>query len=944
MPVKIALDSFLAVAKRSNLVTKDQLTSLIEAFQREGNDTGSSKRFAEFLVRQKALTGWQAEKLLQGKHKGFFLGKYKLLALLGKGGMSSVYLAEHVLMRRRCAIKVLPTRRVHDASYLGRFHREAQAVAALDHPNIVRAYDVDHEVDGDMEIHFLVMEFVDGKSLLDTVQTDGPLPTAKAAEYIRQAALGLQHAHEAGLVHRDIKPGNLLVDRNGVVKVLDLGLARIFEATEDHSLTVQHDERVLGTADYLAPEQAVDSHGVDSRADVYGLGCTLYFCLTGHPPFTTGTLAQRLMAHQTKEPPPVEAERRDVSPGLAQILRKMMAKRPEDRYPTAAGVAQALAGWLQPQRDTEIASGPQPTPFPGRAVETSVKPAAAVKPSIGPAARRPAAAPAVAKAAPRGVAAQAAPAIPADVEPEIGAFLWRLNVESTGDMPIYSPDGSDSAIVSSATRRKVLGEDGAVVPPASAPFEDVFRMDEAAAVAKEVARRGDAPAPAVVSPAAGIETLESALADTAPTGTSSVIRRRAKQNYTLWAYLAAAGTFVLVAAIVFFATRGNGARQTSNAGGSQAPLTPPGDQDPPPPKVRDDLGPSLRVGPKGDFASVSAALKYVEEHAARFTGDQTWKVTLAGGQTYKDRIVLIGSSFGGIPKGVRIESEGPSPAILQPDGADPVVDLDRTEQLTISGLVIDAGGHDAAIVLSGNLNGTVLENLTVRGFARTGIVSDDLSGNLSSRVQLRGLTFVPGSRDATGIRLADARNLRVDGCQFAGMQTGIEFTSTTWNHYIEVRHCRFHELRNGVRFSAMAQPLEDVQFVNNTFHRVQRGIAFDRMPASGSGGLIVRHNLFVGVDPGPEAIVEQGLDSADAAGLLAPEAARHNWSDRKSEAVQAGELDIFAQDGRRGMETVPFASRDPSFPDFLKPATPAVRNDLQGPAQNADPYVGAIAP
>jgi hypothetical protein len=135
-----------------------------------------------------------------------------------------------------------------------------------------------------------------------------------------------------------------------------------------------------------------------------------------------------------------------------------------------------------------------------------------------------------------------------------------------------------------------------------------------------------------------------------------------------------------------------------------------------------------------------------------------------------------------------------------------------------------------------------------------------------------------------------------------------------------------------------------VHVVNNTFHRVQRGILFDQMPTSGSGGFVVLHNLFVGVNPGPEAFVEHGFDSAAAHLLLAPGAARHNWSDRKSEAVQAGELDIFAQDGRRGIETVPFASRDPSAPEFLRPATPAVRNDLQGPAQNADPYVGAIAP
>ena len=213
-------------------------------------------------------------------------------------------------MRRRCAIKVLPAKRVHDSSYLARFHREAQAVAALDHVNIVRAYDVDKETEKDAEIHFLVMEYVNGRDLLDIVTKDGPMKFAQAADYIRQAADGLTHAHQAGMVHRDIKPGNLLVNENQVVKILDLGLARFFGAEEDdeESLTVAHDEKVLGTADYLAPEQALDSHGVDARADIYSLGCTFYFLLTGHPPFTEGTLAQRLMAHQTKEPPALEKE------------------------------------------------------------------------------------------------------------------------------------------------------------------------------------------------------------------------------------------------------------------------------------------------------------------------------------------------------------------------------------------------------------------------------------------------------------------------------------------------------------------------------------------------------------------------------------------------------------------------------------------------------------
>ncbi len=357
MPAKLSSESFLATIRRSGLIEDDRLNVLYAEYTERLNGEADSTDLAQFLVNRNAVTAWQGEKLLQGKHKGFFLGKYRLLSLLGRGGMSSVYLAEHIVMRRRCAIKVLPQKRVSDTSYLGRFHREAQAVASLDHPNIVRAYDVDHQADRDTDIHFLVMEFVDGQSLQELVLKSGQVPFADAADYIRQAALGLSHAHGAGLVHRDIKPGNLLVDHTGVVKVLDLGLARFFSDTGDDALTIQHDEKVLGTADYLAPEQALDSHSVDARADIYSLGCTLYFLLTGSPPFTEGTLAQRLMAHQTKEPPSIESKRPDVPADLAAIVRKMMAKSPADRPASAKAVAEILENWLKQYRSGGVASG-----------------------------------------------------------------------------------------------------------------------------------------------------------------------------------------------------------------------------------------------------------------------------------------------------------------------------------------------------------------------------------------------------------------------------------------------------------------------------------------------------------------------------------------------------------------------------------------------------------
>lgn len=338
-----SVEKFVELAIRSRLVSRDQMARALADFRRDvpAERRADSGALAERLIAAGLLSPWQADRLQEGKYKTFFLGKYKLLGHLGAGGMSSVYLAEHTVMNRRVALKVLPKNRVNDTSYLGRFRREAQAAAVLDHRNIVRAYDIDNEND----IHYLVMEFIDGRDLHGMVKSEGPLDFALAADYIAQAAEGLQHAHEAGLVHRDVKPANLLIDSRGTIKVSDLGLAR-FDDAEAASLTMEHNENVLGTADYVAPEQALDSHKADSRADIYSLGCTLYYLLTGHPPFPDGSLSQRLLLHQTQEPPDILLDRPDAPSELLAICRRMMLKSAADRYQSMAEVAEALRDWL----------------------------------------------------------------------------------------------------------------------------------------------------------------------------------------------------------------------------------------------------------------------------------------------------------------------------------------------------------------------------------------------------------------------------------------------------------------------------------------------------------------------------------------------------------------------------------------------------------------------
>ena len=309
--------------------------------------------FAEFLVQAGHLTQWQADKLLQGKHRGFQLGPYRLLRHLAKGGMSSLYVARHKDADELCALKVLPPAKADqdDASYLARFLREARLACRLRHPNIIRVDEVIAADPDEGGVHFMAMELLEGHDLFNKVARQGPLPVREAAEIMRQAACGLQYAHEEGLVHRDIKPGNVYVTKQGRVKILDLGLAGLIEDAYQENLTREYNERVLGTADYLAPEQAVDSHRADARADLYALGCTFYFVLSGRPPFTEGTLPQRILAHQTSQPKSVRSFRDDVPTAILELLDHMLVKKRVDRVQTAQEVADRLQQWLDDNAD-----------------------------------------------------------------------------------------------------------------------------------------------------------------------------------------------------------------------------------------------------------------------------------------------------------------------------------------------------------------------------------------------------------------------------------------------------------------------------------------------------------------------------------------------------------------------------------------------------------------
>jgi WD40 repeat protein len=269
--------------------------------------------------------------------------RYRIGRLLGQGGMGSVYEAEHLVMGRTVAIKVIRRALTARPAAVERFRREVRAAAALSHPNVVTTLDAE-DAGG---THFLVMERVDGESLARVVAARGPLPLIEACEYARQAALGLHHAHAHGLVHRDVKPDNLMLVSGGVVKVLDFGLAAL--VTEDDA-GLTGEQVLMGTPDYIAPEQAIDPRAADARADVYGLGCTLFFLLTGRVPYPADTAVAKVIAHRERPIPLARRLSPAVPPGLDRVLARLMAKRPEDRYSSCAEVATALEPFTKPPR------------------------------------------------------------------------------------------------------------------------------------------------------------------------------------------------------------------------------------------------------------------------------------------------------------------------------------------------------------------------------------------------------------------------------------------------------------------------------------------------------------------------------------------------------------------------------------------------------------------
>jgi eukaryotic-like serine/threonine-protein kinase len=343
MPV-LTLTSFLERLRAYQILTDAQLR---EVAARQGRYR-DARALARDLIRRDWLTPYQANQLLQGKGDKLVLGPYRLLERLGTGTTGEIFKARHVRMDRLVALKIIHQDLIDSPKAVERFAREARAVAQLAHPNIVVVHDADQVGD----VHFLAMEYVKGTDLSRMVHRGGPLPIGQACDFARQAAEALQHAFERGVIHRDVKPGNLMVTRAGpdqprVVKILDFGLARFESETGQHGRLTQVGH-LVGTVDYIAPEQAENARTADTRSDVYALGCTLYFLLAGKPPFGGKNLVERLTARMGDETPSVRDARADVPAGLDRVLLKMMARDPERRYQTPGEVADALEPFARP--------------------------------------------------------------------------------------------------------------------------------------------------------------------------------------------------------------------------------------------------------------------------------------------------------------------------------------------------------------------------------------------------------------------------------------------------------------------------------------------------------------------------------------------------------------------------------------------------------------------
>ncbi len=336
------VEEFLKTVVRSGLLDRDQLLPLLQTFPNAQRH--DAQALADHLVRAGKLSRFQARKLLKGIARGLIFGPYQILSQIGKGGMGQVFLCRDSRNGLLCALKILPPSKARSKErLLARFQREMELSKEVAHPHLCRTFDAD-KLRG---VYYLAMEFIPGQTLSRLVNTQGPLKVPRAARLMAEVASGLEHAHQKGLIHRDLKPGNIMITPHDHAKVLDLGLALKAGDKADDPTVTGGEGYIVGTMDYIAPEQTYDPTAVDGRADIYSLGCTLYYVLTGRPPFPGGTSVEKVYRQRKEEPEALLKLVPAIPPAFAALVQQMMAKDPRKRFPSARAVEERLWLWAE---------------------------------------------------------------------------------------------------------------------------------------------------------------------------------------------------------------------------------------------------------------------------------------------------------------------------------------------------------------------------------------------------------------------------------------------------------------------------------------------------------------------------------------------------------------------------------------------------------------------
>ena len=827
MPAPASNDELAEVILKSGVIEEPKLRAYVKkiAESEQGLPADPSK-LGGLMVRDGILTYFQAEQLLQGKWKRFFIGKYKVLERLGVGGMGQVFLCEHKLMKRKVAVKVLPAAKSSDEAALSRFYREARAVAAVDHPNLVRAYDIDQ----DENLHFLVMEYVDGINFHDLVRKFGTVDVLRACHYMFGSVVGLHHAHEMGLVHRDIKPANILVDRTGVVKILDMGLARFFNPDEDDMLTKKFDESVLGTADYLAPEQAIDSSTVDIRADIYGLGGTFYYMLTGFPPFPEGSVAQKLLWHQTKAPKPVRAYRPEVPEGVAAIVDKMMAKDAANRYQSPAELMEALAPWVQtpipppPDREMPQMSLAASGGVPGRAA-----------PGSGPSLNT-------------GAGSNPVYTTPAPIAPKSDQIPTVTIKALIPTAVVASPVGVSTpmppaAMAYAPAAAPVYNPDPAGIPAVweSLQGADTTRNSEGntAKQARPIEKGDDEDAPP--PPKSSRQTR------------SSTSKKAKKSSLPIVLIVAAVGFVVVVggavAGVLVWKPWTKETVSTAHTDSRKVYVTASGNS-PDPATTRKTIREAIATARSGDV------------------------IVLLDAQYESPPLRLDGKSG---TKNVRIESGQASPVIwtVKHDGNQPAqaaLEIIGVEDCTVDGVIFELNGKaHAGLVASGNCAGVTFRNITVKNPKTMGFRVNNAIGEAGrplriSKCRVLGVTPFDSGVNIYANAISTNQFVQVLDCRLEGPgKDAIQIDGGAAG--IELRNNRIHGFENGLHITgtiAAEKPL-GVKFERNTLHSIGvNGVALDG-PLVGTHELVVARNYFVGTPALLKAINASGIKASDNA-------------------------------------------------------------------------------